>query len=247
VYGLVAGISHTWSVTARLRREREAAARAEALRTRAELSALRAQMNPHFIFNAINSIQHFVLQNDSERAYNYLAKFSRLIRLVLDQSQSVSIPLDQELKMLDLYIELELLRFERPFRYEVDVDEQLKNDNIKIPGMLVQPFIENAIWHGLLPKKEGEAWLRITFRKKPGFAEITIEDNGVGRKAASQARQKDGKKRSYGLQITEERLRLAEHKRSDQPTIHIIDLEDEQGNPTGTKEVINVMTEEYDD
>jgi hypothetical protein len=231
------------------RREKIAEEKAEAERRIAELrlSALRAQMNPHFIFNAINSIQHFILQNDSERAYSYLAKFSRLIRLVLDQSQSESIPFDQELMMLNLYIELELLRFERPFKYEIDVDEELRNDNIKIPGMLVQPFIENAIWHGLLPKKEGEGWIRIAFRKKPGFAEITIEDNGVGRKAASQAKQKDGKKRSYGLQITEERLRLAEHKRSDQPTIHIIDLEDENGKASGTKVVINVMTEEYDD
>jgi sensor histidine kinase YesM len=113
--------------------------------------------------------------------------------------------------------------------------------------MLVQPFIENAIWHGLLPKKTGDAWIRISFVKKQGFAEITIEDNGVGRKAAAEAKHKDGKKRSYGLQITEERLRLAEHKRSDQPTINIIDKVDENGDASGTKVVINIMTEEYDD
>lgn len=231
------------------RKQKLAKEKAETERRIAELrlSALRAQMNPHFIFNAINSIQHFVLQNDSEHAYNYLAKFSSLIRLVLDQSQSESIPLDQELKMLDLYVELEKLRFERPFKYEINVDQELKDDNIKIPGMLVQPFIENAIWHGLLPKKSGEAWIKISFVKKQGFAEITVEDNGVGRKAASEAKHKDGKKRSYGLQITEERLRLAEHKRSDQPTIHIIDKQDENGVPSGTKVVINIMTEEYDD
>ncbi len=231
------------------RKQKRAEEKAETERRIAELrlSALRAQMNPHFIFNAINSIQHFVLQNDSERAYDYLAKFSRLIRLVLDQSQSETISLDQELKMLHLYIELEQLRFERPFTYKIDVDQELKEENIQIPGMLVQPFIENAIWHGLLPKKSGEAWIRITFIKKGGFAEITIEDNGVGRKAASLSRTKDGKKRSYGLQITEERLRLAEHKKADQPTIELIDLKDELGNPSGTKVVINIAIEEYDD
>lgn len=231
------------------RKQKRAEEKAETERRIAELrlSALRAQMNPHFIFNAINSIQHFVLQNDSEHAYNYLAKFSRLIRLVLDQSQSESISLDQELKMLDLYIELEQLRFERPFTYEIEVDKELKDENIKIPGMLVQPFIENAIWHGLLPKKDGDAWIKISFKKQTGFAEIIIEDNGVGRKAASLARHKDGKKRSYGLQITEERLRLAEHKKHDQPAIHIEDLKDKNGEATGTKVVIHIMIEEYDD
>ncbi len=231
------------------RKQKIAAEKAETERRIAELrlSALRAQMNPHFIFNAINSIQHFVLQNDSEQAYNYLAKFSRLIRLVLEQSQSESISLDQELKMLDLYIELEQLRFERPFTYNIEVDAELRELNIKIPGMLVQPFIENAIWHGLLPKKNGEAHISISFRKKTGFAEITVEDNGVGRKASAELKHKDGVRRSYGLQITEERLRLAEHKYSDQPEIEIVDLEDANGNATGTRVVINIMIDEYDD
>jgi ligand-binding sensor domain-containing protein/anti-sigma regulatory factor (Ser/Thr protein kinase) len=211
------------------------------------LSALRAQMNPHFIFNAINSIQHFVLQNNSEQAYNYLAKFSRLIRLVLDQSQSESISLDQELKMLNLYIELEQLRFERPFSYEIIVDEELADNNIKVPGMLVQPFVENAIWHGLLPKKTGEAWIRIEFRRQKGFTEITIEDNGVGRKAAEKLRPKDEKRRSYGLQITEERLRISEEKSPDQPVIQITDMHNENGDATGTKVVIQLNSANDDD
>ncbi|MEO5643890.1 MAG: histidine kinase [Bacteroidia bacterium] len=230
------------------RKQRRAEEKAETERRIAELrlAALRSQMNPHFIFNAINSIQHFVLQNDSEQAYDYLAKFSRLIRLVLDQSQSETISLDQELKMLHLYIDLEQLRFERPFTYEIVVDPELQGLNVQIPGMLVQPFIENSIWHGLLPKKTGEAWISISFLKKDGFAEITVEDNGVGRKAASLSRHKDGKKRSYGLQITEERLRLAEHKKNDQPTIEISDMKDADGNSSGTKVVINITIEEYD-
>ncbi|CAN5392218.1 hypothetical protein BH09BAC5_BH09BAC5_24720 [soil metagenome] len=211
------------------------------------LSALRAQMNPHFIFNAINSIQHFVLQNDSEHAYNYLAKFSNLIRLVLDQSQSESIPLDHELKMLKLYIELEQLRFERPFTYKIEVDSELQDENIKIPGMLVQPFVENAIWHGLLPKKSGDATLYISFRTKQRYVEITIEDNGVGRNAVENTSHEKTKRRSYGLQITEARLKLAEQQHSDQPTFRIIDLKDENGIASGTKVVINLVRDNYDD
>ena len=198
------------------------------------LKALRAQMNPHFIFNAINSIQHFVLKNDSSQAYNYLAKFSSLIRLVLDQSQSESIPLDQELKMLNLYIELEQLRFERPFTYKINVDPELTEDNVRIPGMLVQPFVENAIWHGLLPKKTGDARVEISFSKKENDVIIVIEDNGVGRKNNNQP-MIEGKRKSYGLQITEQRLRLSENKNSDQPLINITDLKDGGGNALGTR------------
>ncbi|HET6989869.1 MAG TPA: histidine kinase, partial [Bacteroidia bacterium] len=210
------------------------------------LSALRAQMNPHFIFNAINSIQHFVLQNDSEQAYSYLSKFSRLIRLVLDQSQSETIPLDQELKMLHLYIELEQLRFERPFTYTIDVDDELLDENIRVPGMLVQPFVENAIWHGLLPKKTGDARIKISFHKKGHVIEITIEDNGVGRKTKTESKQGEEKHRSYGLQITEERLRLADQKNPDQPVIDITDMEDGQGNPIGTRVIIHLTSCEDD-
>ncbi len=231
------------------RKQKRVEEKAETERRIAELrlSALRAQMNPHFIFNAINSIQHFVLQNESESAYNYLAKFSSLIRMVLDQSQSETISLEQELKMLNLYIELEQLRFERPFTFEIYVDRELKDENIKIPGMLVQPFVENAIWHGLLTKKEGHAWLKIAFLKKDGYAEISIEDNGIGRPAAASLKQGKEKRQSYGLQITEERLRLSEEKHLDQPTILITDLKDNKGNAVGTKVVINIELTDYED
>lgn len=232
VFSIWKGVNYR---TQKLAKRAEEKAETERRIAELRLYALRAQMNPHFIFNAINSIQHFVLQNDSEHAYNYLAKFSRLIRLVLDQSQSESIPLDQELKMLHLYIELEQLRFERPFSYEIKVDPQLEDENIRIPSMMVQPFVENAIWHGLLPKKSGEALIKITFTKRENDMLIVIEDNGVGRKISDQAKPEDGKRRSYGLQITEERLRLSEHKNSGQPLIKITDLKDAKGNAAGTK------------
>ncbi len=234
----------------RLQKRAQEKAQTERRIAELRLSALRAQMNPHFIFNAINSIQHFVLQNDSEQAYNYLAKFSRLIRLVLDQSQAETIPLEQELQMLNLYIELEQLRFERPFSYTIHVDPLLTEENIRIPGMLVQPFVENAIWHGLLPKKEGQALIRISFTKKGKDIAIEIEDNGVGRKLSEQSKVDGTKRRSYGLQITEERLRLSESDNSGQPLINITDLKSPDGRPAGTRVSIHLShaaASEHDD
>lgn len=200
------------------------------------LSALRAQMNPHFIFNAINSIQHFVLKNESDQAYNYLSKFSRLIRLVLDQSQTDLIPISEEIKMLELYVELEQLRFERPFRFDLFVDPDLSDDNVMIPGMLVQPFIENAIWHGLLPKKEGDAFVSVRFSKHGDHQmEIRIEDNGIGRKAAAESVSAKDARRSYGMLITEERLKLTQSRNTFTKTvISITDLEDAEHKAAGT-------------
>jgi ligand-binding sensor domain-containing protein len=206
------------------------------------LSALRAQMNPHFIFNAINSIQHFVLKNDGDKAYHYLSRFSNLIRLVLEQSQSDVIPLHQEIKMLELYVELEQLRFERPFRYEVDIDPELLEENVRVPGMLVQPFVENAIWHGLLPKKEGDAVVRVEFKRTENELIIIIEDNGIGRAAAARNNQNNKGRTPHGLRITEERLRLAEQVRDGKPVIAITDLQDEDGNASGTRVEIKLRT-----
>ncbi|HEU4716965.1 MAG TPA: two-component regulator propeller domain-containing protein [Bacteroidia bacterium] len=211
------------------------------------LIALRSQMNPHFIFNAINSIQHFVLQNDSEQAYTYLSKFSRLIRLVLDQSQSEKITLAQELSILRLYVELEQLRFERPFEFFLDVDPVLLDSNICIQGMLVQPFVENAIWHGLIPKKEGNAYVKVVFRKENSFLCISIEDNGVGRSQSTKAGEENvGRKKSYGMMITRERLSLSEKNPSGQPRFIITDLVDENGKPAGTRVEIRVELDEDD-
>lgn len=203
------------------------------------LSALRAQMNPHFIFNAINSIQHYILRNDSDKAYGYLAKFSKLIRLVLDQSQHKTITLKQELEILGLYLELEQLRFEQPIKVSLNIDEDIDQSSVRLPGMLIQPYVENAVWHGLLPLKDREGVLSISIREQDENLFITIEDNGIGRDAAAEGK-KDPGRRSYGMLITSERLKLMGSSDFNVHSVTIADLKDEQGRASGTRVEITI-------
>lgn len=203
------------------------------------LSALRAQMNPHFIFNAINSIQHYILRNDSDKAYNYLAKFSKLIRLVLDQSQHKTITLKQELEILGLYLELEQLRFEQPINVNINVDPAIDPSAIRLPGMLIQPYAENSVWHGLLPLRERAAMLSISIIEQEGNLVIVIEDNGIGREAAGKNK-KDPERRSYGMQITSERLNLLNTPDFRVSRIAVTDKKDGHGKPSGTRVVIRI-------
>lgn len=207
--------------------------------TELRLSALRAQMNPHFIFNAINSIQHYILRNDSDKAYSYLAKFSKLIRLVLDQSQHKTITLKQELEILGLYLELEQLRFEQPINVNINVDPAIDPSAIRLPGMLIQPYVENAVWHGLLPLQERAAVLTISIIEQEGNLVIVIEDNGIGREAAGKNR-KNPERRSYGMQITSERLKLLNTSDFHVSRIAVVDTKDNDGNPSGTRVVIRI-------
>lgn len=221
---------------------RKAAKKSEEEQRMSELrvAALRAQMNPHFIFNAINSIQHYILNSDSEKAYGYLAKFSKLIRLVLDQSQSKTITLKQELEILGLYLELEKLRFEKPITVELDVPSDLDQSGIRLPGMLIQPYVENAIWHGLLPLKERDGILTIRMHEEEEEnLIIVIEDNGVGR-SESEETTKDPNRRSYGMLITGERLKLMGRSDFNVNRVAIIDLRNDKGDPCGTRVEITI-------
>jgi hypothetical protein len=237
----------------RIRRKKLEKAGIEKRMAELRLSALRAQMNPHFIFNAINSIQHFVLQNDSDKAYSYLSKFSKLIRLVLDQSRADLVPVEQELDILKLYVELEKLRFDRPFRFELNVDPWIEENNVKIPGMLIQPFVENSIWHGLLPKQSGEALVSVQMKRKGDKIEIVIEDNGVGRSkklmSEKEARINSGleSRKSHGMEITEERIRLNQVEPSAKQVIIITDLLNEKNEPCGTRVVLQLTIENSDE
>ncbi|MBI3509853.1 MAG: histidine kinase [Bacteroidetes bacterium] len=250
---LIVIVSFIWYIamlrTKQLRRRKEEKIRTEQRMSELRLSALRAQMNPHFIFNAINSIQHFILKNDTDQAYSYLSKFSRLIRLVLDQSRSDLVPVDQETDILKLYVELEKLRFERTFRFDLEVDPWLAENNIRLPGMLIQPFVENSIWHGLLPKQEGEALINVKLKHEKGQVIITIEDNGVGRRVSKTAEPSLGseKRKSHGMKITEERLQLNDRSGEQQPVITITDLKDLGGKARGTKVEIRVSFEKETD
>ncbi|RFS18955.1 hypothetical protein DVR12_25440 [Chitinophaga silvatica] len=198
-----------------------------------EMKALRAQMNPHFIFNALNSIQIFVMKHDSEQALSYMSRFAKLIRNILDHSQLNNITIHEEANMLENYMELEKLRFSDGFDYEIIIDPEL-NANVEVPTMIIQPFVENAIWHGLLhDKKRGK--LIISFTKVEDRILCVIEDNGVGREKAIAMKQGKSRHQSRGLQITRDRLSLYNSRFKVDASFDIEDLTDEEGKASGTR------------
>lgn len=200
---------------------------AEQQKSMMELQALRAQMNPHFIFNAISSIQHFTLQNDSEAAQKYLSKFSKLIRGVLENSKHESIKLAEELQMLELYIELEQLRFSSKFSYSITIDKDINVNTVTIAPLVIQPFVENAIWHGLMHLQDREGKLTVSVQKQNDKLKIVVDDNGIGRKRAMEIRNAKMHK-SMGISITQERL-LAGNM-----SVKFIDKESSDGAAAGT-------------
>ena len=177
----------------------------ERAKTRAEIKALKAQINPHFLFNALNSIQSFVLEGDLESSDNYLVKYGKLIRKVLDHSDKLTVTLSDELEMLDLYVALEKLRFDKGFDYKVNLAQNINPLRTKVPSMVIQPFIENAIWHGLSLKK-GKREIRIEITKLDRAMQVLIIDNGVGFKKESV--DQNSKHSSKGTKLVSERLAL---------------------------------------
>jgi hypothetical protein len=170
-----------------------------------ELRTLQLQMNPHFVFNALNAVQSFVMTHDSISANNYLTKFANLIRLFLDSSRSKYISLSDEIKLLSLYIEIEQLRFDDKFDFKLSVAPEV-NRFIEIPTMMLQPFVENAINHGLR-YSDTKGLLKITFYNEGKMLICEVEDDGVGRERAKEIQSKSRKGyKSQGLKITEERL-----------------------------------------
>lgn len=199
-----------------------------------EMSALRAQMNPHFLFNCLNSIKYFIINNETDQASDYLTKFGRLIRLILSNSKSESISLKNEIEALKLYVELESLRFDQKFQFKLEVDEDLQTDFIEVPPMIIQPFVENAIWHGLMHLKES-GWLRVRLIKEDEDLLCEIEDNGVGRTKAANLKSKSvSKEKSMGMDITRNRLMRIQTDIRIEEQLEIIDLVAENGSPRGT-------------
>ncbi|PLX09786.1 MAG: hypothetical protein C0596_00425 [Marinilabiliales bacterium] len=173
-----------------------------------EKNLLRSQMNPHFIFNAMNSIQSFIAENDSYSALRYLSKFAKLIRLILENSMHQNIQLQDELQSLELYMELEKVRFNNKFDFKINIDDKIESDIIEVPPMLIQPFVENAIIHGVMPL-EKEGLIEINMRKIDGENLILCEvtDNGIGREASAALKKSHGKKhKSVGMQVSRQRL-----------------------------------------
>jgi len=196
---------------------------------------LRQQMNPHFIFNTLNSIQYYMYQHDKLSTNQYLTKFSSLIRRTLDNSRHTSISLKDELDALELYLELESLRFKNKFAYHISVDEEIDLIDHKIPTMLIQPYIENAIGHGLMHRDEGGN-LSIDLKLENNCIACSIEDNGIGREAAMMIKQKkNGNHQSLGTTITESRLKLVNQLHGKNMRVEYTDLVDSEGKPAGTR------------
>jgi hypothetical protein len=205
-----------------------------------EAQALRAQMNPHFIFNCLSSINRFILKNKTEEASDYLTKFSRLIRMVLNNSKQSFISLEDELETLKLYLEMERLRFKNSFDYSFTYNNSVDPGNIFIPPLLLQPFAENAIWHGLMHKQE-KGFLNFDFSAAEKTLTCIITDNGVGREQAELLKSKSAEKqKSMGLKITAERLSLLNNNSNGQTFFTIEDLRDENRNATGTRVCLKI-------
>ncbi|RYY60184.1 MAG: tetratricopeptide repeat protein [Chitinophagaceae bacterium] len=206
----------------------------------AALHSLRSQMNPHFIFNCLNSIKLYAVENNQDAATAYLGKFSRLMRLVLENSKSDRITLQQEVETLQLYMEMEAMRFKEKLQYKIDIGDNVDMDYIEIPPMLIQPYIENAIWHGLMPKEEGGTIL-VTFICRENSLQITVTDNGVGRARAAELKSKSAAAhKSFGMSITHERIELINQMYQTSMSVVLNDLLDEQGNAAGTEVVLDI-------
>ncbi len=204
------------------------------------LASIKSQMNPHFLFNALNTIQSYIYTNDKENASLYLGKFSDLTRIILDMSSRDTVLLDEELKALVLYIELEQIRFEDKLHYQLYVDEQLQRQFVHIPSMLIQPYVENAIKHGLMHSKN--QWqLDISFEKMGDSIQVVIDDNGVGRKAsAAISAQRYKKHHSFATSANQKRLEILNKGLQTTIGFTIEDKTNAYGQPTGTRVTLRI-------
>ncbi len=229
-----------YSFQSRLKTEREKN-EVEKKMVSLELQALQAQMNPHFIFNATNSIQHFMLKGDMIVANDYLTLFARLMRFYLEASINKKVRLSEELEMLKLYLELEQLRFDARFEFNINCTE-VDTDSVEIPSMLLQPFIENAIYHGLATKKgKGQLTVEIKSDEEKDKLIILIEDNGIGRDEARKLRNTLGiKHQSRAIQLMEERMNLMNNLGEKHLSIEVVDKKDSTAKPEGTKVIITL-------
>ena len=206
-----------------------------------EMAALRAQMNPHFIFNCLNSIKLYTLENDSQTASEYLTIFSQLIRLVLENSRSEKVTLQKELETLRLYIELEAMRFKDKVKYQINVAPEIDQQYIDIPPLLLQPYVENAIWHGLMHKKNGGNIRVDVSLLTEHCLQIEITDDGIGRELAAEYKSKSAtRQKSFGLKMTSERIDIINQVYKINADVQISDMKDGMNNSMGTKVIIKI-------
>jgi sensor histidine kinase YesM len=200
-----------------------------------EQKLLRSQMNPHFIFNTLASIQNFILQEDPDKASKYLSKFSKLVRNILDNSVEEFVTLDSEISTVENYLELQKMRYAGKFDYSLRLDEKINTEEIYLPPMLCQPFIENALEHGI-KHKEGNGKIDISLNLDDRGLVFRIADNGVGRERAKEIEtSQQNTHRSMATGITIERLKILNKRSGKKITFEITDLKDDLGNALGTK------------
>ena len=211
------------------------------IKAQLETKVLRLQMNPHFIFNSLNSIENFIMQNEKRLASDYLNKFARLIRMILDSSSNEVVPISKDMETLQLYIDLEQLRFNNKFSYNTFIDPALMGGDYRVPSLLIQPYVENAIVHGLAHSEEEGLNLTITAALDNESIKYVIQDNGIGReKAAEYNRRNKPYHKSIGLKITEDRIRIFNNGQCKNEPVKFTDLYDPKRNPDGTKVEVNI-------
>ncbi|OJY81537.1 MAG: hypothetical protein BGP13_20330 [Sphingobacteriales bacterium 40-81] len=206
-----------------------------------ETKALKSQMNPHFVFNSLNSIAHLIASNQNEKGIEYLTKFSKLLRIILEESENNFVVLKDEIKMLDLYLQIEAMRFGDTFSYSIQADDTVEEDDISVPALLLHPLVENAVWHGLL-HKQGERRLTIQFKKiTEGILQCTIKDNGIGIEAAKAMKEKrlNGiTQQSKGTQLVKDRLKMLEQQFGQPVHLAMEDIHSDNYSVSGTKVTI---------
>ncbi|MEM8523789.1 MAG: histidine kinase [Bacteroidota bacterium] len=236
--GLITFALFYWQIQNRIAKIKRQAKIENELKT-SQLTALKAQMNPHFLYNALNSIQDLILEKDVKNASRYLAKFSHLMRQILDASENQVIPLSEELRMLGLYLTLEKLRFGKHFEYTIELVPDIQTETLLIPPMIIQPFVENAVKHGLLHKTEGTKRIHIRLEKEE-LLECIIIDNGVGREKAKAIQKRQGKmNNSFATSATQRRLRILNQTYPKKIGLEISDLY-QNGRASGTKVVLRI-------
>lgn len=230
----VFGAIYRWRI-AQIRKEAALKTAFDQRIARTEMAALRAQMNPHFVFNCLSSINRYILVNKPDEASAYLTKFSRLIRLILDNSRTETVPLNKELDALQLYVEMEQMRFSDRFEYRLEIAPEVQAEHVEVPPLLIQPFVENAVWHGLMHKKApGLLQVHVFYEAKKLC--IEVEDNGVGRQRAMELKSRSATvNKSLGMAVTAERLAIINQLYGTQTVVTTEDLKDENGAATGTK------------
>ena len=202
---------------------------------------LKSQMNPHFIFNSLNSIKLYIINNEKENAVYYLNKFAKLIRKILVVSNEKDISLADELDTMKLYMNIENIRFSNEIDFQINIDKDINLENIRIPSLILQPFLENSLWHGLSLKTDDKRIELDVKRKGNDFITISITDNGVGRKVSEERKlKKTLKRKSIGIEITKERLFNFSKRFAKMYALKIEDLYDAQNNAAGTKVILNI-------